>query len=162
MWQTLLPVHHYFFVKTVLQETKKLLSHCCLPFASYKLGAGSFQLWSISLLINRAMLLDACLIPSAAGVRYLTLSRPLVILTHQRAESHHSQKSLQKNPKGVHQSAILTAPVIRTCRRAGGHRGVGKGHSGHPCSTLTCQWHVSEVGGHVDTTNSIHRTEQMN
>lgn len=107
------------------------------------------------------MLLDDCSVPSAAGVRYLTHSRPLVILTHQRAESHHSEKSLQKNPKGVHQGAILAAPVTRTWRRAGGHRRVGKGHSGQPCSTLTRQCHVSEVGGHVDTTNSIHGTEEL-
>lgn len=50
------------------------------------------------------------------------------ILTHQDAESHHSQEALQENPKGVHQGTILATPVISARGGAGGHRRVGESH----------------------------------
>lgn len=99
--------------------------------------------------------LDDCSVPSAAGVGYL------VILTHQRAESHHGEKSLQENAKGVHQGPILAPPGVRTPRRAGGRRRVGRGHSGQLCSPWTCQSCVSEVGEHAASTNSVHDKEEL-
>lgn len=80
------------------------------------------------------------------------------ILTHQSAESHHSEESLQKDPKGVHEGAILATSGI-TRRRGGGCRRVGKGDNGQLCSTASC--YVLELGGHVGTAPSTHRTEKL-
>lgn len=126
--------------------------------------SGPFQLRSILHSINRVIS------HHPAGVRYPRHSRgekqnknnnnPLITLTHQRAESHHGEQPLQKNPEGIHQGAVLAAPGVRALRRAGGHRRVGEGAGGtQRCSTLTRQCHVPEVGEHVDATNSIHGTE---
>lgn len=81
-----------------------------------------------------------------------------LILTHQSAESHNGKESLQKDPKRVHEGAILATSVI-TRRRGGECRRVGKGDNGQLCSTGTCS--VLELGGHVGTAPSTHRTEKL-
>lgn len=80
----------------------------------------------------------------------------LVLLTHQRAEGHYGEETLQENPKRVHQGAILTTPVIGTWRLAGGRRRVSYSQ---PRSSWTCHSYLSELGQHVDTTYSSHWTE---
>lgn len=81
-------------------------------------------------------------------------------LTHQRAESHHGEEPLQENPKGVHEGAVLAAPVVGALRRAGGHRRVVGGGGGaggtQRRSTSTCQRHVLQLRQHVDAADSIH------
>lgn len=76
-----------------------------------------------------------------------------IILTHQDAESHHSQKTLQENPKGVHQGAVLAAPRFSTWRWTGRCRRVDGGHCRHAGSPR----HPSQ---RVSTAHSSHKAEK--
>lgn len=85
-----------------------------------------------------------------------TAAVPQLILTHQSAESHHGKESLQEDPKGVHEGAILATPVIRARRRGGRRRRVDEGDSGQLCPTGTR--YVFKLGGHVGTSRSASGT----
>lgn len=91
-------------------------------------------------------------------LKYHPHCRLRLILTHQRAECHHGEESLQKDPKRVHEGAILATSAI-TRRRGGGCRHVGEGDNGQPCSTGTC--YVFELGGHTGTAPSNHGTGKL-
>lgn len=118
------------------------------------------QLKSISHLIIGVLLLDDTLLHQQL-VSDIWHSRALAILTHERAESHHSEKTLQEDPKGVHQGAVLAPPVIGIWCRCRRHRCIGKRHRGHPCSSWTSQCHLSVLGQHVDPACCSHGTEDL-
>lgn len=116
------------------------MSICILVWAS--------QLISISNSINRSTRLDNRRVTSVAACHPARRD----ILTHQDAESHHGQKSLQEDPERFHQGAILAPAGLRTWSRGRGRVGDGRWTRRRP---------VSELRPHAGSTNRSHGTEEL-